>query len=367
MRIGYVIWSLGLGGAEQVVMRLAEEISSRGHEVTLFTLNEPGVFAPQMMYKGIPVLSLCKRGKLDFSVLGKLKRQFQMRRLDVVHTHLWGANFWGRVAARLARVPVVIAHEHGMQPWRGWLHYRLDRWLYGKTNRVLFVSRQVMREFLAKSGLKESRCTLIPNGVDDKPCVESRQRLRREFGWRDEERVIISVGRLSVEKGYEDLVRAFARVARLAPRVRLVILGEGQERQALERLREEVGLNGQVTFAGLRDDVKRWLAAADFYVQPSRREGLSLAILEAMVAGLPVVATRVGDVDQVIRDGQEGYLVEANDPDALAQALLRVLGQPTYLQLPVVGAAKRVIQDRYSLRRMVDVVERLYSDELATS
>jgi UDP:flavonoid glycosyltransferase YjiC (YdhE family) len=112
MNIGYVIWSLELGGAEQVLMRLATGMRQRGHGVTIFT---PGRFAPQMQAQGIAVIAMRKHGPYDLSVIWRLRRAFRASRLDVVHTHLWGAGFWGRIAAQLAGVRVVIAHEHGMQ------------------------------------------------------------------------------------------------------------------------------------------------------------------------------------------------------------------------------------------------------------
>ncbi|MBI3009982.1 MAG: glycosyltransferase [Candidatus Omnitrophica bacterium] len=364
LRIGYVIWSLGLGGAEQVVLRLASHMKRLGNHVVVFTLNQPGVFASSLATDGIEVISVEKRSRYDFSVLWRLIRQFRKHRLHIVHTHLWGANVWGRVAARLSRVPVVIVHEHGMQSWRSSWHFRLDRWLAPLASRILFVSRKVMNDYLARTGISPARCRFIANGVDCQAPVSDRMTQRRAFGWKEDERIILSIGRLSEEKGYEDLLTAFADVARTQPKVKLVILGEGTQRNDLERLKDSYGLNGQVHMAGLQQNVWPYLAAADLYVQPSRREGLPLAVLEAMASGLPVIATEVGDLKDTIQQGHEGHLVPPQDPKALASSMKEMLQmQPDRRQI-LVEAAKQKIEKHYSLQQMLKAVEQTYEELL---
>lgn len=360
LRVCYVIWSLELGGAEQVLMRLASGMRRRGHAVSIVTLNAAGVYAPHMTGQGVDVIPLHKRGTYDITVVWRMARVLKRLRPDVVHTHLWGASVWGRLAAWLAGVQIIIAHEHGMQPWRGRFHFACDRWLAKVTYRILFASEQVLRVYHERTGIGLSRCAVIPNGVNIHPVTQDRTTFRRARGWSAEERVFISVGRLSPEKGYADLLEAFAGVVTQLPHARLVLVGDGEERAALQDLQGRIGLNGQVTFAGRQDDVASWLAAGDVYVQPSRREGLPLAVLEAMVAGLPVVATAVGDVPRLITDGREGHLVAAGQPQALAAKLVAV-GQNLGAQQPVVDAAKRLVASRYCDEGMVAAVEAVYA------
>ena len=363
MRIGYVIWSLELGGAEQVVMRLAAGMKARGHEVAIFTLNAPGVYAPEMEAQGIPVVPMHKQGAYDIAVIGRLAKAIRQRRCDVVHTHLWGAGLWGRLAARLAGVPVILAHEHGMQPWRGTGHFLADRLLMSVTDRVLFASEQVREDYLARTGAKSGRCLVLPNGVECAPWTETRAEVRAALGWAPQERIVLSVGRLSPEKGYVDLLQAFTIVSRRLPGVRLVLVGDGEQADALRGLGAQLGLNSQIVFAGRRTDVRRWLAGADVYVQPSRREGLPLAVLEAMAAGLPVVVTRVGDLEQLTREGTLGRLVSAERPQELAEALIGVL-EHVDAQRPMTEAARAMVEKFYSFGRMVQTVEDLYQEQL---
>ncbi len=129
LRIGYVNWSLGLGGAEQVIIRLALGCKRRGHDVAVFTLNDVGPFAKPLLDAGIPVISMAKRSRYDTSVASRLAAEFRQRKLDVVHTHLWGGNFWGRIAARMAGVPVVVVTEHNVDVWKRPHFFVLDRLL----------------------------------------------------------------------------------------------------------------------------------------------------------------------------------------------------------------------------------------------
>ena len=359
VRVCYIIWSLGLGGAEQVVIRLATGLDRRRFQPIVCCLNDVGPFADQATRVGIEVIALNKRPGIDLVMLWRLIRLMKQQRVDIIHTHLWGANFWGRIAGRLAGVPVIIAHEHGMQPWRSRWHFLCDRWLAGLTHRILFASQEVMRTYLDRTGMAASKCAVIPNGVSVSLTGSDRAALRRRHGWSEQDRIIVSVGRLSPEKGYEDLLHAFARVITQMPQARLVLVGDGVERASLETLRTRAGLNGQVTFTGRQGDITSWLGAADLYVQPSRREGLPLAVLEAMAAGLPVIATRVGDLSQLITDGQEGYLVPSADPEALATKLLDVLGHLDQ-QRPIIEAAKQLVQQRYSSEQMIQAIEAVY-------
>ncbi|MBI3997046.1 MAG: glycosyltransferase [Candidatus Omnitrophica bacterium] len=345
------------------MIRLAAGLDRRRFAPIICCMNEPGPFATQAISRGIEVIALHKRGAIDLGMLIRLTRVMRQRRPGIVHTHLWGASFWGRLAARLARVPVVIVHEHGMQPYRGAFHFFCDRWLARVTSRILFASQHVLQIYRAKTAVAESKCMVIPNGVAVLR-LPDRIAARRARGWSPDDQVILSVGRLSPEKGYEDLLKAFALIASRAPHARLVLVGDGAQRAALQTLQAQSGLNGRVTFAGRQEDVTGWLAAADLYVQPSHREGLPLAVLEAMAAGVPVVATDVGDLRYVITEGRTGYLVPARQPDTLAARLVDVLEHPEQ-QPRIAEAARALVRTRFSDEQMIRAIERVYEDELS--
>jgi glycosyltransferase involved in cell wall biosynthesis len=363
-RVLYVIWSLEMGGAERIVESLAAGIDRRRFTPVVACLNHPGRLAASLRQRGVRVIALHKGPGVDWRALRRLATLMRRLRIDVVHAHLWGGNLWGRLAGRLCGVRAIVIQEHGLQPWRGRLHWWLDRRLLGLADRVLFVSERAMRDYRSRTGASAARCVLIPNGIEWDARGLDRASARRQLGWEPDERVIVSIGRLVPEKGHEDLLKALGLLRRQGEAVRVVLIGDGPHRPALMHLQARQGLDGSVVFAGTQDDVAPWLVGADAYVQPSRREALPLALLEAMAAGVPVIATRVGEVERLIRHGREGFLVPPADPAALAGTLLEVLRIPEQAR-HVAARAQQLVQSQYSRARMLDSVQALYDELLA--
>lgn len=362
LKVAQLIWSLEVGGAERVVVTLAGNMDREKYRPIVICQNQEGHLAKQLKASGVPVIALHKKPGLDLGMLRKLIRVLREERVDILHTHLFGSAFWGRLAGRLAGVRCIFVHEHGMQPWRSSWHFLVDRVLSGAASRYLFASEKVRDTYIRKTGVSADKCVLVPNGV---PCAVidgQREKFRAENGWIDTDRIIVSIGRLSKEKGHADLVRAFADVHSAHADTRLVLIGGGPERNSLESLVKECQLDSAVFFAGTQDDVQPWLAGTDLYVQPSIREGLSLAVLEAMGAALPVIATRVGDIEKVIEDGRSGYLVEPGDNKALSVCIQQVLANLKELDT-LRQAAQSIVRDRYSQNAMVRFVERLYDEQ----
>jgi glycosyltransferase involved in cell wall biosynthesis len=366
LKVAQLIWSLEVGGAERVVVTLAEHLDRERYEPIVICQNQEGHLAKQLKASGVPVIALHKKPGLDLGMLRKLIRVLRDERVDILHTHLFGSAFWGRLAGRLAGVRCIFIHEHGMQPWRSSRHFFVDRVLAGGARRYLFASEKVRDTYISKTGVPADKCVLVPNGVPCAVADRRREQFRTENGWVETDRIIVSIGRLSKEKGHADLVMAFADVHSTHADTRLVLIGDGPERSALESLVKECRLDGAVYFAGTQDDVQSWLAAADLYVQPSIREGLSLAVLEAMGAALPVIATRVGDIEKVIEDGRSGYLVEPGDNKALSVCILKLLANLHELDT-LRQAAQSIVRDRYSQDAMVRFVEKLYEEQVNSS
>lgn len=358
-RIGYVIWSLGLGGAEQVVIRLAAECARRGREVRVYTLNAPGVFADRLQPLGIPVVSIGKRGPLDVGALVRLKRAFEEWRPDVVHTHLWGANLWGRVAARMARVPTIIVTEHNVDTWKRGMHLAVDRWLAPWATRLVAVSQQV-REFYETRGVGRGRWHVIYNGIDPQPPTPQRRgQAFQALGIGSDEPVAGWVGRLVPAKAPEIFLEAAAIAMRELPALKVLIVGDGPLRREAEAHARRLGIGHRVVFAGLRHDVPELLQGMNALVFSSDREGFSMAMLEAMACGVPVIATRVGGTPELIESGVTGLLVPPRDPGALAQQMIALLNAPATAEA-IRQASRARITQQFSLRAMVDAYDTLY-------
>ncbi len=361
IRVAQVIWSLGLGGAEQVVIRLASGVDRRRFEPVIVCLDRPGPFAAQAEERGVEVLAVDKRGPIDVRAVVRLARLFRSRGIEVVHTHLWGANLWGRLAARAARVPVVACTEHNVDTWKRGYHLALDRLLAPAATHLVAVSEEV-RTFYERHGVGRGRWRVVYNGVEvpSAPCQE-RGDAFRALGLGPEDRVVGLVGRLVPAKAPEVFLRALASAAPRVPALRGLVVGDGPSRSAAEAEARRLGLEDRVVFAGLRRDVPEILPGLDALVFSSLREGLSMAMLEAMAAGVPVVATAVGGTPELITHGTTGLLVPPDRPDALAEALVSLLRDASVAGR-LRAAARQHIEARFSAARMIEAHEALYAE-----
>jgi L-malate glycosyltransferase len=326
----YVIWSLQMGGAERVVAGLARGLDRTRFRPLVCCLNFKGRLAEELEAEEIPVFALDKKPKLDPLVLLRLVRLMRRERVDVVHTHLWTSSLWGRLAALLAGVPVRVVTEHNIDTWRRGPHFLADRLLARFTHHFIFVSREVEVFYQQRLGLAPSRGRVVLNGVDvaalqarvDAAAVRARMGLPRDAV------VAGVVGRLEERKGHRHFLEAMKTLVAEDPRLRGLVVGEGRERAALETQRIESGLDGRMSVIGYWPSLAEALAAIDVFVLPSLMEGHPLAILEAMAAGKPVVATRVGGNPEAVQDGETGLLVPPGDPDALGQAITTLVRDP---------------------------------------
>lgn len=242
---------------------------------------------------------------------------------DVIHGHLFGSNLWATIFGRLCRTPVVIAHEHMWAYSGGRLRPLLDRHVIARfSDAFVAVSEQGRRRMIELERIPSDDIVLIPNGIEGLPPGDG-ARVRRELGIPEDAPVVGSVGHLRAEKAFEVLIEAGAM---LGDDAHLLIAGEGPERDRLQRLSAELGLSDRVQMPGARSDIPDLLAAFDVAVCCSDFEGGPLSVMEYMGAELPIVATDVGGLPELIADGKTGLLVPPRDPNALAVAIRRLLG-----------------------------------------
>jgi len=371
-RILYVSHSQEVGGTEVHLEGLARYATREaGLEVSLVCRDDPAVdrLAEGVAALGVQVTRLSLRRAGDYGRLAVL-----VGRADLVHLML--AHPVGRyqqVAARLAwlrRRPLVITHhlpldlgEVELSGWERAAWRRLVRG-YGRMARWnLAVSEAGRRLLLDLYGFPAGTCRVVHNGVDTgfyrPPAPAERERLRAALlaavggrGWSAADPLLLTVARLTPQKGLFELVEAAALVAAAEPRARFVIAGEGGLRAELEAAIAAAGLGDTVRLAGARppEEIAGWLGAADLFLLPSREEGLPLALLEAMAAGLPAVATRVGGVAEVIQEGYGGWLVPPARPAVLAEAVIRALADRPALVAAGKAARDRVVA-KFDLRR----------------
>jgi glycosyltransferase involved in cell wall biosynthesis len=283
-------------------------------------------------------------------------------RIQIIHTNSYVPGNYARLAAALLRVPVIIDHWHGFTRFSR--KRRLICRLLGRvTDLSLAISQGVKDYLIEPCRLDPSRVQVVSNGVDVERLRRHRPRMevRRELGLAEGVQVVGLVARLDHwGKGHREFFSALAALKSRYP-VEGLIIGGGRREEEVEQLAVEMGLAGRVHFLGQRQDIPDLLAVLDIFVLPSHSEGVSLALLEAMAAGLPVIASRVGSLPEVVADGDNGLLIPAKDPEALAQALARLLDDPA-LAKKLGDKARLDVEQNFSLDRLGREINEIYGE-----
>ncbi|MHC5210222.1 MAG: glycosyltransferase [Planctomycetota bacterium] len=369
LRLLHVITTLGVGGAEKHLLLLARGLAERGHAVRIAWLKGQGELAPAFAQAGLATERLGGAADAGGEVrpwaakraLARLVREW---RPDLVHTHLLKADALGALAVR--GVPLVSSKHNDERALLRWPVSVVHGVLARRVARTIALSDHVAA-FTARHGrVPAGRITRIYYGID--PAAwrpgRSREAVRAELGLADEAPVLICVGRLAPQKDHTTLLRAMTRVS---PDGQLLVVGgdpfgDGEARLAAQV--DELGLGGRVHLLGIRHDVPDLLAASDLFVLPSLWEGLGLVFLEAMAAGLPVVATRVSAVPEVVEHGVTGWLVPPADPEALAAAVGAALRDPRAREAAGRAGRERLAA-RFGLPRMIDETLAVYDGVLS--
>lgn len=351
-----------LGGAERQVMLLSKGLRRRGWQVSVVALSgSGGASAAELADAGVRFLSLGMRhGLADPRGWIRFWRWVWRERPEIVHAHLAHAAFPARWSRLVAPIPVLIDTLHSSWPGKASrrLGYRVSKWL---PDLVTAVSHSVAEAHHQAGLVRQRRLVVVPNGIDTetfRPDRETHVAMRRALGISDEF-LWIAVGRLEAVKDYPTLLRAMTEVPE---RGRLVIAGAGPLKDELVRLATRIGVGDRVRFPGFDREIKRWMQAADGFVLCSRWEGLPMALLEAGACGVPTVATDVPGTRDMIVDGENGWLVPAGEPAALAKAMTAMMEAPAEARCSMGECARRRVVEHFSLERVLDEWERLYRE-----
>jgi glycosyltransferase involved in cell wall biosynthesis len=330
LRVLTLVDTLRPGGAERVAATVALRLDrSRFEPIVCVSrpVETPSPLIEDLEANGVEVIRLARRSRIDLPAWWPLLELLRGRRVDVVHSHMFGSNMWSALFTALTPVPVFVAHVHSWafenQPHRVLLEREV---LARAADVVLTVSQADRRRMLEVGRFPPEKVRVVMNGIA--PLAASRTDVRAELGIPADAEVVGTLAVLRREKAHEVLVDAAELLADEFPRLRLLIAGTGPEEERLRALVRARGLQNRVLLLGYRRDVADVLAALDVAVLSSDREGSPLAVMEAMAAGKPVVATRVGGVPDLIEDGTHGLLVPPRDPRALAAALGKLLREP---------------------------------------
>ena len=363
LRIAMMLESDEPGGAEMMVYRLSDELRRRGHTVVpvgpengvgwLGDLFRKGGFTPEVYRLQRPIDPSCVKGLVEL---------FREHRVDLVHSHEFTMGVYGTAATRLLGLPHLITMHGGLTVCKALRRRIALRWAMRTSDHVVMVSRATQKQFADDLGVKPSLFNVVPNGVPTE--AGDATRVRAEFGIGEHDCVVLAVGVLEAHKGHRFLIEALARLERekIGMPWKLIIAAGagGSEHDDLLRMVRAEGLQDRVHFAFNRTDVSDLLALADVFVMPSLWEGLPMAVLEAMVAGKAIIASRIAGIPEAIVDGRDGLLVPPGQVTPLADALRQLIVDAERRASLGAMAARRANED-FTIGVMTSRYEQLYA------
>jgi glycosyltransferase involved in cell wall biosynthesis len=326
MRVAHVHRISGVGGSERHLLALLPGLAAVGVDPVFVGLDDPagaaGAFYERLAAAGIPTVRLPCPRDLDPGLLPRLVRALRDLEPHLVHTHLVHADVYGLLAAARLGLPVVSTKHNDDRFRTGWFRF-VERALTRRARATIAISEALARFCVERVGLPSEKVTVVPYGLDGppepwgpNPDVELPQAAR----------ILLAVARLVEQKGLDTAVAALPAIRSAHPEAILVVLGEGPLRERLEAEADALGVREALRLPGRAGDVAAWLRRTELLVHPARWEGFGLVVLEAMLAGLPVVASRVGAIPEIALDGETGLLVPPDEPAALAAAVAALLG-----------------------------------------
>ena len=356
----------GFYGAERTLVELAAYLAAQGWESHVIALEGKGAreVVRRCVDSGVHAAAYTQDGRLGVrTLLGKLRATFERHPRAIFHSHGYKPDILLAALRAPGRLGCVsTCHTWYSDTVKMKLTERLDKRVLRGFDHVVAVSDEIRMDLLS-SGVAHGKVSRIDNGISIPPAdPEARAAIRSEFGIAPAERLIVQIGRLAKSKRNDVLLEAASRLPAALP-VRLLLVGEGDQRQALAERASALGLAARVTFCGYRSDAHRILAAADLLALTSNKEGLPIILLEAMAIGCPIVTTAVGAIPTVLKHDESAWVIAAENVQAFTGAIADALENPSVAQLRAVHA-KRVFESRFSRevmgRRYLDLYEKIW-------
>lgn len=328
----HIISRLPIGGVENQLLTILKKYDEGKLHPLVCSLSDKGEIGKEIEDLGIEVIPLNKlKHRFDWTIVKEIYQLIKKRDIKIVRTHQYHANLYGRIAAWLARVPCIVASVHNIYTRDRKLHRRtINKFLSRFTDKVVAVSEIVKKDILKYDGLAEDKITVIYNGIDiGKFTNINASGIRSEYGISADIPVVGTVGRLTPQKGQRCLIEAIWKIKNKFPQIMLFIVGDGPIREELRVYAKTLGIDNNIIFTGLRRDIPALLASMDIFIFPSLWEGLPNALIEAMAAGKPIIATDIPPVREVLSSGEIGILVPPNNSDAIADSIEFLLHDET--------------------------------------
>jgi glycosyltransferase involved in cell wall biosynthesis len=362
-RILQIIPTLDQAGAEKQMSLLARGLPPEEFEVHVCALTRGGPLISALLEAGLPVTVIGKRWRLDPRACWRLNRHVAALRPDLIHTWMFAANAYGYAAAKAAGVSCLVPSQRCVDPWKSWGQLAVDRYVARRCGRVV-VNSPGVRDFYVRHGLPADKIRVIANAVAAaEPAGTTRRQVLAELGLPAESRLVGLIGRLWAQKRVKDAIWAADLLKVIRDDVHLLVIGDGPHRDRLRRFRDQAVIRDKVHFLGHRGDVPRLLPGLDVLWSTSGYEGQSNAILEAMAAGVPVVATDIPGNRDLVLPEVTGLLFPLGDRAGLARCTERLLSDAE-LAKRFGQAGRRRVQSEFSVEKMVERYAELYRELL---
>ncbi|MEJ8734542.1 glycosyltransferase [Mediterraneibacter sp. ICN-202921] len=354
VKVLLLISDLGMGGAENITINIAQYIDQKRFDVKIISMFSEEYCVDK--YKAIiekykiPVIYLNKKPGLDLSIIFKLRSILKKEKPDVLHTHRYSC-VYALLPSIICRVPGRVHTVHNVA----------DKEIPGAYRKLMKIAYHFfgVTAVAINEGVKDSIRECYKLAGDVVPIIKNGVDITKFYsGKKASTLTLINVGRFSPQKNHKLLIKCMANILKENKNIKLVLIGEGELKNEIEQLVSELKLNENVHFTGNVSNVEEYLAAADIYVMTSDYEGLPLSVIEAMAAGLPIVTTKAGGVVNLVKDGQNGILVDVGDEEAISDAVLNLIKDSEKRQ--EMGEKSQELAKEYSVERMVEEYEKLY-------
>jgi len=356
----HVIGDMNIGGAERQLLEVIPRLNLNRYNVIVCCLRVAGDFGSILREKGIKIFELHKKSGPDFTVLPRLVRLIKEENIHIVQTYIFTSNFWGGIAAKIARVPIIFLGIRGLgvdAPNYEFLYLKMfSRFV----DAIIFNSFAARDYYTSRTHIPANIFKVFHNGISisQYECNCGVEFIKRKVGI-GSNKIVCTVGRLTEAKGHVYLLKAFKEVLKKYGNVKLLIVGDGELKRRLELLSEQLDIENNVVFLGKRTDVADLLQISDIFVLSSLHESFPNAVMEAMACGKPVVATKVGGIPELVIDHQTGLLVPPLNPHLLANSITELLLNES--QAVTLGTnGKKRIEELFNFDILINKIEALY-------
>lgn len=358
LKVLHLTTDLGLAGRERIIVDLVNDLQAKNYQPSIMCLYQSGQWEDNLN-PGVTVTELHKKKKLDLSVIPQIKKYLIDNNITILHCHNPGTLLYGLLAAKWAKTPLVINTEHGFSYDLSWKSKLKDQMLYNHTDYITTVSEKLKKDLNSTYTINQNKIQIIKNGIKPNGILEDKDTSKRKYGMSSQMFNIGIIGRLVRVKNHRMILDAMAVLLKNNSPVNLWIVGSGELEEDLREYTQKLGIQGSVVFMGSRTDIPQVLNALDLFVLCSVSEGLSVTLLEAMNAGLPIIATNVGGNSEVIKHERSGLLIELNHTMELVNSILDLMKDRPKAKCLGDNARKR-FNEYFTINRMASEIDRLY-------